>query len=457
MRIPELGVCLLFGIGALLIGCGGGSSATCGSSAGCTGEADAGGSSGATPTTGGSTASGGRNPSGGTGGSGGATGGTSGATGGTSGVDALPAGMPTHFAVGIGEVPPGDRWVIGSGVPWDFAYKYLTYDWAHQWSGPVAGSFVTDWLKTIDPTHAMPAIEYYVVRSMAPDDEGAFLVKAQTTSTMTTYFSDFKILMQRLKEYDKPVLVMVEADGFGYLETKSSDNPNTYASVAATGLTELAGLPDTVAGWGLAFLQMRKAVGANKVLLGMHISAWSSGGDLINGDNVTDDVNNYVDRGYKFFAPLGIAANQTGALYDVLITDPSDHDADWFKIVQGDSGHWWDVSDTASVNSRSFVRYAAWLSAWHSKAKRRWVLWQIPCGNSNSPDNDSGGYKDNRSEYWLGNAAHRQMFADAGVIALLFGAGNGGQTEYTNDWYSDGKLYIKSRTLTYLQSPLALR
>ena len=38
-------------------------------------------------------------------------------------------------------------------------------------------------------------------------------------------------------------------------------------------MPELAGLPNTVAGWGLAFLQLRKSVGANNAILGMHVSA----------------------------------------------------------------------------------------------------------------------------------------------------------------------------------------
>src|SRR5205085_2804203 len=47
---------------------------------------------------------------------------------------------------------------------------------------------------------------------------------------------------------------------------------------------------------------------------------------------------------------------------------------------------------------------------------------------------------------FFGNGtAHMAKFADDGVIALLFGAGAGGQSSYQNDNYTDGQLFMKSR------------
>ena len=52
-------------------------------------------------------------------------------------------------------------------------------------------------------------------------------------------------------------------------------------------------------------------------------------------------------------------------------------------------------------------------------------MWQVPMGNQyfDTMNNTSGHYQDNRAEYILGNVA---SFAAAGVIAVLFGPGNGG-------------------------------
>lgn len=64
------------------------------------------------------------------------------------------------------------------------------------------------------------------------------------------------------------------------MEIQSGDDPHAYSAIAASGMPELSSLPDSAAGWGLAFLMIRKAVGADKVILGMHISAWASGKDI---------------------------------------------------------------------------------------------------------------------------------------------------------------------------------
>jgi len=262
--------------------------------------------------------------------------------------------------------------------------------------------------------------------------------------------------MERVKEFDKPVLVLVESDGVAFLERQSGDNPNAYAAVAATGLPELADLPDTVAGWGLAFLRLRNAVGASKALLGMHISDWASGKDL-GYVSVTDPLQPEVDKVYSFLAPLGLEPNVTGSTYDVLVSDPLDRDSDYYRLDKGQQ-RWWDSCDNASIYSSSFNRYAEWLRLWNVKANRRWILWQLPLGNSNHLNvYDNGGaregYQDNRAEYFFANGpAHVARFAQSGVIALLFGMGAGGQSNYTNDYYTDGQLFMKSRVAAFYQA-----
>src|SRR6185369_6059822 len=125
--------------------------------------------------------------------------------------------------------------------------------------------------------------------------------------------------------------------------------------------------------------------------LGIHISAWASGKD-VSYYNVTDPLGPEVDKVYNFLAPAGIAANVTGQTYDVLVGDPLDRDSDFYRLSQGNPNRWWDASDTASISSRSFNRYAEWLRLWNVTAQKRWVLWQIPLGNSASKNvNNNGG------------------------------------------------------------------
>src|ERR1019366_5390570 len=79
-----------------------------------------------------------------------------------------------------------------------------------------------------------------------------------------------------------------------------------------------------------------------------------------------------------------------------------------------------------------------------------------PIGNSNQLDVcNSGqprqGYKDNRAEYFGGpeRAQHLASWAQDGVIGLLFGAGEGCQSSYENDVYTDGQPFLKTHAAAF--------
>jgi hypothetical protein len=362
---------------------------------------------------------------------------------------AVPTGLPARVMVGLFE-DTGRNWMTSSGVRWDARYRYFTKGWVNNWGyGAYDGTWGLAYLRECDQQGYVPAIQYYQLVGEAGGGESATLTKVQNATTMRTYFGDFKLLMQRVKDFGKPVMVLLEADAYGFLQQQAGSNPNAYAAIAASGMSELSTLPNTVAGWGLAFLKIKQAVGASNAILGMHISGWASGKDIAHY-SVTDPLAPEVDAVHRFLSPLGLGTNVTGTTYDVLVGDPLDRDADYYRL-SGAGDRWWDASDGASISSKSFNRYAEWLRLWNQKASKRWVLWQIPLGNSSHRNvyNNGGsaeGYKDNRPEYFFGNGtAHIAKFADAGVIALLFGAGASGMSSYTNDTYADGQLFMKSR------------
>ena len=293
----------------------------------------------------------------------------------------IPTGLPARLLVGLFE-DSGQTWMKNSGARWDVRYRYFTKGWVNNWGYSAKdGSWGLAYLKESDQQGYLPAIQYYQLFAEAGGGESATLQKLQNASTMLSYFGDFKILMQRVKDFGKPTLVLLEADAFGFLEQQASANPNAPAAIAASGMPELATLPNTVAGFGLAFLKLKQAVGASNAVLGLHVSAWATGKDIA-AYSVTDALGPEVDKAYAFLAPFGLSSNSTGIQYDVLVGDPLDRDADYYRVVQG-SDRTWDPSDSASINSRSFNRYAQWLALWNQKAAKRWILWQIPLGNSN--------------------------------------------------------------------------
>ena len=371
-------------------------------------------------------------------------------------VGAVPAGLPQHLSIGLAE-QNGESWMHHSGVPWDMRYMYLTKGWANNWGyGQYDGAFARGYMRDAASDGFIPVLTWYQMNGEPGGGEAQYLAKVQNAATMKTYFADFKLLMQKAKEFGKPVIVHVEPDGFGFLEQQSKDKPDAAAAVASTGLPELAGLPNTVAGWGLAFLQLRKAAGASNVILAVHISSWATGVEFATHD-VAAPLQPVVDKAYAFLAPMGLGANQTGATWDLLTGDPLDRDADFYVKTQG-VNPWWNAGDSAPIFSASFNRYAEWLRIWNQKAGKRWLLWQIPVGNSNhlnvnNNNKDREGYKDNRAEYFLANGTeHLRKFASMGVVALLFGAGAGGQSSYQNDTWTDGHLFLKSHAASFFKA-----
>jgi len=361
----------------------------------------------------------------------------------------VPSGLPARFMIGLNE-GRGGRWMSDSGVPWDIRYQYLSKHWVTNWDhGNYDGQYALDFFYDTYDRGMLPAVQFYQIVEEQPAGEDTMLQKLGDPATMASYFGDFKILMERVRDYGGPVIVMVEADGYGFAQIQSGEDPNHYAAIADSGMPELAELPNSVAGWGLAYLQLKKAVGADNALLGIHVSAWATNYDVMQNYRQVD-LQTEVDVAYWFLSQLGLTENQTGLTYDFLVGDPCDRDAGYYEKVLGQQ-RWWDEADDAPIETRSFNRFAEWLRLWNVKSGKRWILWQLPLGNSNHLDVDNAGgarqgYRDNRPEYFLANGtAHIRKFADAGTIALLFGAGMQGMSTFHNDVYTDGQLFVKSR------------
>ena len=370
----------------------------------------------------------------------------------------IPSQLDNKMLIGLyANVTDQYNWMAASGVPWNARYLYLSLGWVDNWGwGQPTGDYAFNYMKGAETINALPVLEFYLLNNIGSGGTNGLYTKTTDPATMQDYFGQFKVLLTRAKEFGKPVLILIEADGFAFLQLQTSNDPTAYAAVADSGVPELTGLPNTVAGWGLAFLELKKQLGADNVVLGMHVSAWASGKDL-SYSSATIPLEPEVDKVYNFLAPLGLTPNQTGLEYDLLVGDPLDRDSDYYRIQFG-YDRWWDASDAASINSKSFNRYAEWLRQWNVKADKRWVLWQIALGNQYSANvpysgNARDGYKDNRVEYFLGanSRTHLAKFADSGVIGLLFGRGASDQANYLHDEDADGNSYIKAQAAAFYQ------
>ena len=324
-----------------------------------------------------------------------------------------------------------------TGVPWRYRYQYLaggantSSSWLH-WQDASAppGQFAADYMAASGGAGYIPFLPYYVLLQSAPaagGDEGARDAgNVSNPATMNAYFAAFKVLMQRARAYGKPVVVLAEPDFWGFMQQRASTASAIPAAVASSGFADVAGLPNTVAGFAGALLHLRDAYAPN-VVMAVHASTWSSGADIGTSTSGSVDVVAEADRTAAFLASTG--------RWDVVTTDVDDHDADWWVAngrVSGTFTHWWDASNARFPN---FHRWERWIGEVHARLGLPGMAWQTPVGNStlsNTCDQSTGNghYRDNVVEYFL---AHPDELTAAGLVAVLFGAGNACQTSPYND------------------------
>jgi hypothetical protein len=184
----------------------------------------------------------------------------------------------------------------------------------------------------------------------------------------------------------------------------------------------VAGYANTAAGFGAALIHLRNVFAPN-VQLAVHASMWSSGIDLSSDTSPNVDAAAEADKTAAFLMSTGS--------WDLVFNDVDDHDAGWWD-AQGDDNqyftHWWDPTNQVFPN---FQRYLDWVSELHAKTGLPQVAWQVPIGNQYylTMNNTCGHYQDNVAQYFIGHASD---LSAAGLIAVLFGAGNACQTTYTD-------------------------
>jgi hypothetical protein len=337
---------------------------------------------------------------------------------------ALPAKWPsTNLEVGLVDSPGGAAALHASGA-YKFRYQYLC-------GGVNTGSGWATWNDNakfadyyVDESVAQgitPVFIYYQMLQSSPAggaENVADLNNLKNATTMKAYWADVRLLFQHLGAYSQTILIDVEPDLWGYIEQAATgDNAASIpAAVASSGDAEMAGLANNAAGFAQAFIRLRDKYAPN-VLLGYHMSIWGTNTDIIYSNSSNAEVDALAARSATFEKSLG-------AGFDIAFGDPTDRDAEFHHIINGQTQSWWSTADYAA--------YDRYLGDFVAAAGLRMVLWQIPLGNTKmrAMDNTWGHYQDNHVEWWLDDstATHLASTVNAGVVALLFGGGADGTT-----------------------------
>jgi hypothetical protein len=320
---------------------------------------------------------------------------------------ALPADK-LHF--GLSSHATDMDWFRASGAPWRYRYLYLaggvnTADAWPTWQDPARppGQYAVDFMNDSASVGAIPVFTWYELLQSNPqlggsesDRDWAHLTNA---GTMSSYYASFQLLMQRAGAFGRPLVVHVEPDLWGYLQQRARSDASVVPT-AQSFTQQLRSLRDQY---------------ATNVILATHASMWSSGFDLATNTDPSLNPEAEADTTSAFLGSVGS--------WDAVFNDVDDHNAAWWE-QNGNPWHWWDKNNRSFPN---FSRYLRWVKELRTRTGLPQLAWQVPVGNQYflTMNNTCGHYQDNVAEYFIG---HPQDLFNAGLVGVLFGAGNACQT-----------------------------
>jgi hypothetical protein len=340
----------------------------------------------------------------------------------------MPSVLPKHVAFGTeGDITYANDFIKES----DYQYQYLAGDifttgWT-TWNLPY-GSFVTNYLNKVGSMGKIPVFTYYNIVPAKNRFEDPGFTNLHDAEVMKAYFNDFKLVLQLCKKYNKTVIIHYEPDLMGYLEMFKKDAVKTAIKVSDSGNPEAQGFSNDAKGLFQTIVNMRNKYAPN-VLLGWHASQWATGYDVIKDKHNPEQVATETVNYYK----------SLNAQFDLIFSEFSDRDAAYDQLVRGKvNPEWSTVANGANGNLSDYDRFQRFLKTLNRATGQKIMLWQIPSGNHQTKtcNNTRGHYQDNKAEYFLqsvlqsSNTDRIKQYADAGVIAFLFGKGQADCTSF---------------------------
>jgi hypothetical protein len=339
-------------------------------------------------------------------------------------VAAIPIGWPHHLALGLSD-SPGDAHVLRTHAPLDARYQYLSggVDTGKGWStwNP-GGTFASMYVRESIAAHMIPVFTYYQLLQSTPaagaDELHKDLSNLRDRATMRAYWSDFSLLLRRVRASAgrQLVVVHVEPDLWGYLE-----------QARAVGLARR---------FARRLIALRNRL-APRVRLAWHVSVWGAGEDPTYSKPSLSHMDELAARSAAFYRSLH-------ARFDLVFNDVTDRDAGFYRVVEGNPRTAWGPAD--------FHRHDVYIAGFTRRVHLPVVLWQLPLGNS-FLDDTWNHFRDNRLQWWLGPGGRAHLCAPmrCGVIGLLFGGGADGTTSAQ----TDGGLFYRLAA-AYERRPAAL-
>lgn len=346
-----------------------------------------------------------------------------------------PTGWPSYLMVGTLDARANSSITSSTVVKaGDYRYEYIMPE-----------SFLTWGDAKYAQTYAEKSAELgvksgFVWYNLGKVSEAMVPQNLASATFMTDYVNRYEEFLTQLADAGQSdYIIVLEPDMYGKL-LQSGHVPNLSCTDVPVSMARAEAVTsqtydDNLCGWadyviGRARLKLPKGV-----IIGHMLNHW---GVIIPGE---------VGRG-RYDAHL-ISANFQGRFLnsfhatgkgDVVFVEKSDRDAgtekeaDWF----------W--------NEGSYTRYFGWVRTLSATSGLRAVGWQVSEGNMAHTNTAN---RDNAAQHFVD---HPDLWAKAGFIGVLFGAGEQGQANYSSNPKgedNDGG-WFKTTMTTYMATPYAL-
>lgn len=321
-------------------------------------------------------------------------------------------GKPNRVLMGLGSYNSISN-MQSQGIQADIIDTYLSGVGSSSWisySSP-SGSYVSN---VASQDNAYGAIPMFTLYGMAQNGDGN-ISDINQSSFMDSYWSQARLMFQKLGSYGKPALVNLEPDFWGYVEADAPDNDPTRLAAVVNNQSECSSLPNTAAGIAECLLQMGRDY-APKALIGYPASFF--------GETAPTVAN--------FMSKIGA---QNG---DFIVAQTSDRDAGCMEVSspppecsgRGNGPFYWDENNKNTPNFD--VGISTW-STYRSDLPNSLPIlyWQTPLGvPSSTPGGSTNHYRDDHVDYMIKNA---YQYGDNDTFAIVFSGGASSQTNINTD------------------------
>jgi len=306
----------------------------------------------------------------------------------------------------------------GQGIRPDIIYTYLVGVGSGSWPyWNTNGAYITYTAQKDQAYGATPMFTLYQMASKGDGNLGG--VNDQTF--MNNYWSQVRLMYERINDLNTPVLVNLEPDFWGYVYSQAPQHDATKMAAVVNNQPECSSMPNTAAGIGMCLLSMGRWH-APKALLGFPPAFWNASPDAIAQEM------------------RAIGADRA----DFIVAQSSDRDAGCLEVAEvgeckGRSGPFY--RDENNIDTPNFHQEQGQISTYRAALGNGLPIlwWQTPLGvPSSTPGGTPGHYRDDHADYML---KYPWEYGGISTFAIVFSGGGTYSTSINTDGGQFARLF----------------